>query len=63
MKLKIKAQLEPVNIDEFNWMYFEPRKRSFLLVHEVRDKKSGEYIQTDTIRIPLSKLEPHLVKG
>lgn len=50
MKLKRSG---PVHINQFAWFY--RNQRSIEVVHELRDK-SGAYIRTDTLRIPLRKI-------
>lgn len=45
---------EPVEIDTYNWMYAEAK--GILLIHEVHGEK-GEYLRTDSILLPFSKIE------
>jgi hypothetical protein len=43
----------PVSINEFVWFY--RNQKSIEVIHELRDSK-GNYMRTDTIRIPLRKI-------
>lgn len=56
MRLNIKVGNKPVKIDEDNWLYHD-RKNGIQLIHRVRTKRSGAYIQTDSIRIRKSIFE------
>ncbi len=48
-----KIILEPQEIDKHNWFY--DGKKYLELVHEVFNK-NGNYIQTDVIKLEISKL-------
>ncbi len=48
--MKVKASRSPQNIGDEDWYYEEPN--NLLLIHEVRDKNTKEYIRTDQIKIP-----------
>lgn len=55
MKRNSRPSLNPQKIDDDSW-YYEYRGR-IEVVHEIRDSATGNYIRTDTIKIPWRKLE------
>lgn len=49
------TQLEPQQVRKADWYYEYPTY--CLIVHEVKDKKTGAHIRTDTIQIPWRMLK------
>lgn len=49
------AALEPQHVGSTDWYYEYPTY--CLIVHEVRDKKTGDFIRTDSIKIPWRMLK------
>lgn len=49
------ASLEPQQVREIDWYYEYPTY--CLIVHEVKDKKTGAHIRTDSIQIPWRMLK------
>ena len=49
---------KPQNINKRNWYYEEPD--GIEIIHEVRDSMTGDYVRTESIKIPWKMIRASL---
>lgn len=60
-ELSLKTTNDPISISRTSWFYIT--KKYIDVITQVYDQKTGDYIQTIEVKLPIDKLAPFLKEG